>query len=265
MNAGAETAAEGPRPRPGRLRGRGGSEGIAATEAFSRGGAVDAAWMGWGALRVLSRQDWAPGAARDEGRIANMERLLLVLEGGLEADCGALGRHRAGPGAALWIGAGHGLESRLRNASATQPLRLVELWLQPDRVNAAPAVAVVEPGAGEPAAAGSGWRALASGDGPAGEALPEGVAAGAGESAPAPLRQRAAVLLATLRPGERLAIPDRPGRCWLELLSGQAAAGGERLLDGDGLGWTAGGPGAPAAVEALPGGPSRLLLVLLPG
>src|SRR5690606_41424050 len=46
-----------------------------AVEAFSRGDAIDRDWMGWGALRVLSRQDWAPGATRDDGRVANMERL----------------------------------------------------------------------------------------------------------------------------------------------------------------------------------------------
>src|SRR5690606_37451423 len=135
-----------------------------AVEAFSRGDAIDRDWMGWGTLRVLSRQDWAPGATRDDGRVANMERLLLVLDGALDADCGDLGRHRVEAGGALWIGTGHGLESRLANASASRPLRLVELWLRPDRVNAVPAVAAWLPDGGPGGRAdgrAGAWRSLA--------------------------------------------------------------------------------------------------------
>lgn len=270
MSAAGPAAPGGVRLRPAAARARDRREGVAATEAFSRGDAIDRDWMGWGALRVLSHQQWEPGAVR-EGRVANMERLLLVLEGVLEADCGGLGRHLAGAGDALWIGAGHGVESRLANASAGGALRLVELWLQPDRVNAEPAVAVRE----WPAGAGAGrWRLVA------GAGIEAAATAAAAGVQPLPLRLGAGVLVAGLGAGERLGIPDGAGRYWLEVLDGDAvlvAAGhgtghgqdrpgdGIRLGAGDGLAWPGRAGQAPVSVTAGAGGPARLLLLALPG
>lgn len=293
MSAGAGQDPGAPRLRPASARGRvAGADGIAAVEAFSRADAIDPAWMGWGALRVLSTQRWAPGAVRDEGRVANMERLLLVLSGALDADCGEPGRQRVEAGAALWIGAGHGIAARLGNASSTQPLRLVEAWLQPDRVNAPPrtglrpASPASDPGAsGRPA---SGWTLLAAGPGPAASASAAALvdtgcpAAGAAPGfaapmAPAagdplPLRLQAQLMSACLAPGSSLELP-RPtaGRAWLEVVDGEVVAqlpsadpgASPRLGAGDGIAWLAGGP-SPVAVSASGDGPARVLLVVLP-
>ena len=236
--------------RPSAARLRAGAGGIDAVEAFSRGHALDRDWMGWGALRVRSHQRWAPGAGRDDGRVANMERLLLVLEGALDADCGALGRHRVEAGQALWIGCGHGLGSRLANASATAPLRLLECWLQPPRVNAAPVVAVLEP----PTDAGSGdrWRAM-----------PPGRGGGEGREAAAAPRW----MLAAVPPVGTIALPRHGGaaRYWLEVLEGEAAVDGHgRFRAGDGLAWMAGAADAPAAFAAAGTAELRILLFALP-
>lgn len=246
----------GPRLRPEASRARRRADGITAVEAFSRGDAVDPGWMGWGALRVLSRQDWAPAAVRDEGRVANVERLLLVLSGALAIEGGALGRIAAATGEAAWIGAGHGCDLRLANASDSAPLRLVELWLQPDRVNAAPALgAWLPPGAGT-----DGWVAVAGG---ARDAIGHpGPGAGV-----LPIRQRARVFVGEARPGAALVLPPLAGgRAWLEVLAGSADTGGGRpsLAAGDGLGWQDGDPGAPHAVAPAGAAPARLLLVALP-
>jgi len=261
MSAAGPAARGGVRLRPAAARSRDRREGVAATEAFSRGDAIDRDWMGWGALRVLSHQQWEPGAVR-EGRVANMERLLLVLDGVLDADCGQAGRHRVATGGALWIGSGHGLASRLANAAAA-PLRLVELWLQPDRVNAPPGAGTWMPAGDGPDAVvrAGGWQALAE---------PGGAGA-------LPLRQAARVLLACPMPGAALQLPASAGaRYWLEILEGRAVvareaaavgAGGQGPLllgAGDGLGWLAGDAGRPAAVGAAGDAPVRLLLVALP-
>lgn len=270
MNASGDQHAGAPRLRLADARGRAVDDGIDAAEAFSRGQAIDRSWMGWGALRVLSRQRWAPGAARDEGRTANMERLLLVLAGGLDADCGAAGRHRVAAGDVLWIGAGHGIEVRLANASAGEPLELLELWLQPDQVNASPAVAVRDAGgivdevsgAGAPA----GWMLVAAGAGT--DDVPGARGAAAGSRLP--LRQRAQVRVAGLAAGARLDFPaGQGGRFWLEVLAGGCTVDGRdggawRLADGDGLAWTAGDPAAPTGVSAAGDGATGLLLVGLP-
>ena len=242
-----------PRQRPAAARARAARHGIVATEAFSRGDAIDRDWMGWGALRVLSRQDWAPGATRDDGRVANMERLLLVLEGALDADCGALGQRRVEAGGALWIGSGHGTWSRLANASHDAQLQLVELWLQPDRVNAVPTMAAwsARERDGEPCpGAAEGWALL-------------------------PVRQRVTVMTARVEPGERLGLPDTGGaRCWLEVLAGDVVVAdaaamehgmvGTPLASGDGLAWIAGAAGSPVSLAACGGIPARLLLLALP-
>lgn len=217
---------DGVRTRPARERLRTAAGGIAAVEAFSRGEALDRAWMGWGPLRVLSRQDWAPGAVRDEGRVANMERLLLVLDGALDADCGALGRHRVGSGEALWLQCGHGVEATLANASARAPLRLLDCWLQPARVNASPAVA---------------------------RGLPEGAGTEAG------------VALVGIDAGDALDLPaTASSRGWLEVIEGEVdVADHGRLGPGDGLAWNAGATGAPARLVPAGPRPARVLLLRL--
>lgn len=235
-----------PRPRPAAARFHSRAGGIEAVEAFSRGDAFDREWMGWGALRVLSRQDWAPAAVRDEGRVANMERLLLVLDGALDADCGDLGRVRVDAGGALWIGAGHGLAVRLANASISARLRLVELWMRPEHVNAVPAVAVPVPAAdpGDAAAgAGAAWAAL-------------------------PLHRRARVSRARLAPGQALDLPRSDGaHCWLEVLDGEVAADppGLRLGPGDGIAWRTGDADVPVTLANPRGaGHADVLLLALP-
>lgn len=254
-------AAGGVRLRPASARGRVVTGGVRAVEAFSRANAIDRAWMGWGALRVLSHQAWAPGARRDEGRVANMERLLLVVAGALDVDAGTAGRHRVDAGGALWIGAGHGLEVGLANASSAAPLRLVELWLQPDRVNAPPAVAVRAPGA----------PAMASGDGDVAPGWDQMACGGSeGEAGPLPLRLNARLMTARIAPGASLDLPASGQRSWLEVLDGgvglrvPGSDGPLALGQGDGIGWTRGDAGAPAAIAASGDAPALVLLLALP-
>lgn len=252
-------AAGAPGLRPAVARGRWSSVGIEASEAFSRGNTVDRDWMGWGALRVLSRQAWAPGAVRDDGRVANMERLLLVLDGVLDVDCGDLGRRRLEAGGTLWMGTGHGMVSRLANASATAALQLLECWLQPDRVNAVPAIAARAAGPADdpgvdavgPAAAAGSWVTLAS---------------AGGRDGGLPLRQQARIMAVRIDAGTGTALPSgNCGRYWLEVLEGSVIADGLRLNAGDGLGWPACGAAAPASLVARGTATAWLLLLELPG
>lgn len=257
MSADAGDDAGVPGLRPAIARGRWHRDGIEATEAFSRGADVDRDWMGWGVLRVLSRQAWAPGAVRDDGRVANMERLVLVLDGTLDVDCGDLGQHRLDAGGALRMGAGHGMASRLANASHSAPLRILECWLQPGRVNATPAMAVRSGGwpdvphavAHEPAAAAAGWITLA---------------APAGADGGLPLRQQARLIGAAVDAGTALALPAGGGRYWLEVLDGVVAVDGVRLAAGDGLGWPAPGGKVPAVLVGAATPRALVLLFELP-
>ncbi len=46
-----------------------------------------------------------------------------------------------GPGELQWMSAGHGVEHSEFNASDQQPVHFLQIWIQPDRVNAPPAYA----------------------------------------------------------------------------------------------------------------------------
>lgn len=233
--------------RPAAARGRISADGVDAWHAFSRGDAIDRAWMGWGALRVLSTQDWAPGAVGGALRLANMEVVLLVLEGRLRIECTGFDPRDVGEGGVAWIGAGHGIECRLQNASATAPLRLLEAWVQPDRVNAAPGSAV----ATAPASASGAWRVLA-----AGGAFDPGH--------PLRLRQQARLRVARVGAGASLALDVAAGqRGWLQLLAGVAVVDGQALSAGDGLAWDAAAP-APATLVAARDTAAHVLLFELP-
>ncbi len=254
--------------RPAAARGRLLAGGMDARHAFSRGDAIDRAWMGWGALRVLSTQGWAPGAVGEPARIANMELVMLVLDGRLRIACAGLGVHEVAAGGVAWIGAGHGIEYRLANASAAAPLRLVEAWIQPDRVNAAPDLAILPRTTAAPEA----WSVLAAGGAfvhaascIGADGLHADVMQGRERArGPLPLRQDAQLRLARIGPGATLALDCAPGRRgWLQLLEGDAVTDGQLLSAGDGLAWGA-GTAAPGLLAAAAGMEAHALLVELP-
>ncbi len=99
------------------------------------------AWMGFGALRVINEDRVAPGAGFAPHRHANMEILSYVLEGALahRDDSGGGGVIRAGE--LQWMSAGHGIEHSEYNGSDSEPVHFLQIWIQPDRLNATPAYA----------------------------------------------------------------------------------------------------------------------------
>ncbi|MBB6600148.1 hypothetical protein [Luteimonas sp. MC1825] len=249
--------------RPAAARGRIIAGGVDAWHAFSRGDAIDRDWMGWGALRVLSTQDWAPGAVAEAVRVANMELVLLVLDGRLRIACAGLDPREVTAGGVAWIGAGHGIECRLENASTAAPLRLLEAWIQPDRVNATPGIAV----APAPAAARNAWHTLAAGGvfhGATRRAGSAGANRAARDGGPLLLRQDARLRVARVDAGASRALGVLPARRgWLQLLEGAAVVDGQAMSAGDGLAWNAAAP-APATLVAAPDTAAHALLFELP-
>ena len=229
--------------RPAAARSRDREGGIDARHAFSFGRSHDPGWMGFGALRVLNEFSLAPGAACLPQRLANLEVLVRVLSGALAYRDAEGGAQVLRPGETLWIGAGHGVEHALANASRDAPAHFLEARIQPDRVNAAPASARR---ACDPPRRDGQWDVLAAPDG-AGGALP--------------IRQRARLQGARLRPGRRATVAlDAGRRYWLHLAHGEADAGDRRLRAGDALGFVeASGELAVSGVE-----PAEVLLFDLP-
>lgn len=186
---------------------------------FSFGRYYDPAWMGFGVLRVINEDRVAPGAGFAPHRHANMEILSYVLDGGLAHQDSSGGGGVIQRGDLQWMSAGHGIEHSEFNASKVAPVHFLQIWLQPDRVNAAPAYAQRN---FPPADRRGRWAMLASGDGADGSLLIRqdvrlrGVLLGEGEQVEQPLAARR--------------------RYWLHVVSGEIEANGRALAAGDALG-----------------------------
>lgn len=206
--------------RPSAARGQSAHDGRDSRMAFSFGGYHDAAWMGFGPLRVLNEVHLAPGAAFETQRRANMEILGYVIDGVLAHGDSLGGGGVTRAGGLQWLSAGHGVEHGQANASANGPTHLLQIWIQPSRLNHEPATAGRE---AVPADA-RGWVRLASGDGREGSLA---------------IRQDAVLSQARLARGAEVQCELDPTRLyWLHLVSGQATVNGSLALQaGDALGF----------------------------
>jgi redox-sensitive bicupin YhaK (pirin superfamily) len=209
---------------------------------FSFGHYHDARWMGFGPLRVVNEDRVAPGGGFAPHRHANMEILSYVLSGALahRDDSGGGGVLR--PGELQWMSAGHGIEHSEFNASQDAPVHFLQIWIQPDRVNAPPAYAQR---AFDPAQRRGRWALLASPDGAHGSLA---------------IRQQAWLRGALLDAGESVAFsPDPARRYWLHVAQGRVRMGDRALAAGDALGFE-----AEAAPVELTGEGADVLLFDLP-
>ncbi|HEU4774308.1 MAG TPA: pirin family protein [Lysobacter sp.] len=204
--------------RPSDSRGHGPAQvdWLDSRHTFSFGGYYDPEWMGFGVLRVINEDRVAPGAGFAPHRHANMEILSYVLSGALSHRDSSGAEGVIGAGELQWMGAGHGVEHSEFNASTTEPVHFLQIWLQPDRVNAAPDYAH------RPATAGEGWQLLASPDGASGSIA---------------IRQDARLYRAGLTGGQAASFDlDDSRRYWLHVATGAVASGDQRLLAGDAVG-----------------------------
>ncbi|MFD0740046.1 pirin family protein [Lysobacter koreensis] len=232
--------------RPAHARGHVQAGWLDSRHTFSFGGYYDPAWMGFGPLRVINEDRVDPGAGFPPHRHANMEILSYVLAGALShrdsSGAGGVAEGVIGPGELQWMSAGHGVEHSEFNASPSEPVHFLQIWIQPDRLNAAPAYAQRD---ATPLA--DAWTLLASPDGRDGSLA---------------IRQDARLLAARMGAGERLDHPfDPQRRYWLQVVRGAVAFGERRLTAGDALGFV----DESAALELAGGeGGAEVLLFDLP-
>ena len=176
--------------------------------------------MGFGVLRVINEDRVAPGAGFPPHRHANMEILSYVLGGALAHQDSSGGGGVIRPGELQWMSAGHGVEHSEFNASDTEPVHFLQIWLQPDRLNAAPAYAQRE---ATPSRIPGRWTLLASPDGRDGSLA---------------IRQQARVYRVQLAAGETVVDALDPARrYWLHVAQGSVVAGDRTLVAGDALGF----------------------------
>ena len=202
---------------PAADRGRTRIDWLDSRHTFSFGEWHDGAHMGFRALRVINDDRVAPGAGFPTHGHADMEILSYVLEGALEhrdsLGTGSVIR----PGDVQRMSAGTGVRHSEQNASRTEPVHFLQIWIVPDRRGHAPGY---EQKTVPEAERRGRLRLVASGDGRDGSVT---------------LHQDVALWTGVLAEGERAELALAPGRhAWVHVARGAATVNGQALGEGDG-------------------------------
>ncbi len=183
---------------------------------FSFASYRDPEWMGFGPLRVINEDVIAPGTGFPTHSHQDMEIVTWVLDGALEHkdSLGSGGVIR--PGEVQRMRAGHGIAHSEYNASATEPVHLLQIWIQPDAYGLEPGYEQI---AFAPESLQGKLRVIASNDGRDGSVT---------------IHQDAAILAGRFRAGDRVTWPlDRERRAWLQVARGRVSVAGYPLEAGD--------------------------------
>lgn len=190
---------------------------IEARHSFSFGGFRDPARMGFRSLRVLNEDRVVPGAGFPPHPHAEMEILTYVL-GGAVAHRDSLGNEgvvRAGD--LQRMTAGTGIVHSEMNASDTETLHLLQIWIHPDRRGLAPGHQQITVDA-----AGTEGRLRL-------------VAAPEGGDGVLTIHQDARIHVARLSAGQAVDYPLAPGRgVFVQLAQGVVSLNGHEMRAGDG-------------------------------
>lgn len=170
----------------------------------------------WGALRVFNDDIIQPGQGFGMHPHRDMEIITYVLSGSLEHRDSLGHRGVIGPGEVQVMSAGRGIRHSEYNASKTDPLHLLQLWIFPRHNGLEPR-----------------WeqRVFPPAE-RSGRLIP--VVSDGGTPGTLSIDQDAQIFIARLAPGEKASHNLRPGRkAYLFLISGEAKLGGNKLRAGD--------------------------------
>lgn len=171
--------------------------------------------MGFGPLRVINEDRIAPGAGFPTHPHRDMEILTWVLSGAVAHRDSEGNQAVIRPGDLQRMSAGTGIRHSEFNASATDPLHLLQIWIHPERRGLAP-----------------GYEQTAFADLNGKLRL---VAARNGRDGALTVHQDAELWVARLALGQEVSFTPRPGRVqWVQLTQGTATLNGETLRAGDG-------------------------------
>ncbi len=184
---------------------------------FSFGRYYDEQHVGFGPLRVINEDIVQPAKGFGTHGHKNMEILTYVLDGALEHKDSMGNGAVIKPGEVQYMSAGYGVEHSEFNASQSDLVHLLQIWILPDRANMAPRYdqkdfsAVRKPGQ---------LTLLASNDGREGSLA---------------IRQDAEMAVLDLTKGQtfKYALPEKM-QGWVQVARGGVTLNGETLAQGDG-------------------------------
>jgi redox-sensitive bicupin YhaK (pirin superfamily) len=188
---------------------------------FSFGEYNDPKHVAFRSLRVINDDRVAPGGGFGTHGHRDMEILSYVLEGGLEHKDSSGGGGVIRPGEIQFMRAGSGVTHSEYNASKTEPVHFLQIWIVPDQRGLAPRY---DQKPFDVAAARRGFVTLASRE---------------GESGAIQVSQDVTLSMTFLAAGERREHALAPGRsAWLHVARGRVRLAGEELGEGDGVALT---------------------------
>jgi len=205
-------------PRKAQDRGRADFGWLDSRHSFSFGQYYDPDHMGFGALRVINDDRVAAGAGFDTHGHKDMEIFSYALDGAL-AHRDSLGSGSViRPGDVQLMSAGTGIRHSEFNASETDPVHFLQIWIIPEKQGLAPAYAKKHFPEAERR---NRLKLIVSPDGRDGSLkIPQDAAIHAG------VLEKGASLTETLK-------PDR--RYWLHVARGTLDVNGHSVMEGDGL------------------------------
>jgi quercetin 2,3-dioxygenase len=178
----------------------------------------DPQFMGFHSLKVMNEDRVAPGKGFGPHAHRDMEILTFVIEGRLAHRDSLSGSHVLGPDEIQTMSAGTGIVHSEFNASETEPVHFVQIWIEPASEDLPPSyqqVAIV------PADKRGRLHLLA---GPAGHDRPATT-----------INQDARLYLTELAPGAAVRQALGPTRhAWVQVIRGKASLNGQPLEEGDG-------------------------------
>jgi quercetin 2,3-dioxygenase len=197
-------------------RGRASHGWLDSRHTFSFAEYHDPAHMGFGPLRVINEDRVAPGAGFPRHAHQDMEILSYVLEGALEHRDSLGSGSIIRPGDVQRMSAGTGIQHSEFNASKTEPVHFLQIWLLPEHTG-------ITPSYEQETFALDGVKTLVL------------VAAGAGRNGALTIHQDADVYAGRLAVGATVTHGFRPRRLgWIQVARGTIALNGLTLAAGDG-------------------------------
>ena len=203
--------------RPSNERGGGDYGWLNTRHTFSFDRYHDPRWTSFRSLRVIN-EDWvAPGAGFPMHPHRDMEIITYVLEGGLAHNDSMGNGSIIRPGDGQRMSAGTGVRHSEANSSKTDPVRLLQIWIMPDRRGHEPGYE--QKSFPEEEKRGK-LRVIASPDGADGSVT---------------IHQDARLYVSLLSPGQEVEHALAPGRfAWLQVAKGAVELNGHSLKQGDG-------------------------------
>jgi redox-sensitive bicupin YhaK (pirin superfamily) len=182
---------------------------------FSFADYYDPRHMGFGPLRVINEDRIAPAAGFPTHPHRDMEILTWVLSGAVAHRDSEGNQAVVRPGELQRMSAGTGIRHSEFNASATDPLHLLQIWILPERQGLPPGYEQTSFTDLE-----DGLRLVAARDGRAGAVT---------------LHQDAELWAARLQEGREVVFEPHHGRVqWLQIARGSVGLNGQSLRAGDG-------------------------------